>query len=118
MAKVSAELFYEDMFEGTILQSFHKMHQKTIGTKDENIYFFWGVHFSKVRAGVNIESSRKIVWLKMNKSLQIWKRKLNKTKRNEIKRNVSEFIDWNIREQLKDFKKEITEMYLRNKGDK
>ncbi len=117
-AKLSAELFYEELFNGTILEAFHKMHQKTVGTKDENIYCFWGLHFSKIQTGVTKESSRKIVWLKMNKSLQIWKDKLKKTRRVGMRKNINEFIDWNAREQVKDFKAEITEMYLRDKRTK
>ncbi|WP_405226359.1 hypothetical protein [Dokdonia sp. Asnod1-B02] len=117
-AKLSAEFFYEEIFEGTILEAFHKMHQKTVGTKDENIYCFWGLHFSKLKSGVNKEFSRKMVWLKMNRSLQIWKDKLKETTREELIRNINEFIDWNAREQIKDFKNEITEMYLGDKGIK
>ncbi|MFI1770702.1 hypothetical protein [Thalassobellus citreus] len=115
VAKISAELFYEDIFNGTIMEAFYKMQQKTMGTKDENIYSFWGLHFSKVMSGVNKESSRKIVLLKMHKSLQVWKDKLENTTREGMRKNINEFIDWNAREQVKDFKKEITEMYLRDK---
>lgn len=118
VAKTSAELFYKDIFDGTILEAFHKMHQKAIGTKDENIYSFWGLHFSRVMSGVNKESSRKIVWLKMHKSLQIWKDKLANTTREGMRKNINEFIDWNAREQVKDFKTEITEMYLNDKKRK
>ena len=115
VAKISAEHFYEDIFDGTILEAFHKIHQKAIGTKDENIYSFWGLHFSRVMSGINKESSRKIVLLKMHKSLQIWKNKLENTTRRGMRKNINEFIDWNAREQFKDFKTEITEMYLRDK---
>ncbi len=118
VAKTSAELFYEDLFKGTILEAFHRMHQNSIGMKDENIFSFWGLHFSKVRSNDNKESSRKIVWLKMNKSLEIWKDKLENTTRKGMRENINEFINWNVREQVKDFKEEITEMYLKDKGIK
>lgn len=107
VATKSAELFYKELFSSTILEAFHKMLQVGKGSKDENIYIYWGLHFSSIISGVSVDISRKITLSKMLRSLEVWETKLKSTKNPKMAENINRFIRWNKYTQIKDFRKEI-----------
>lgn len=95
IAKKTAESFYDELFNNTILDSLQRSLIHSKGTKDENIYFMWGLHFTSIKEGLSIEESKKDVALALMKSTDIWMDKLNTTKKPSIRTNITELIEWN-----------------------
>ncbi len=107
VAKNSAELFYSNLFEGTILDAFYKCLSASNGTENENIYLYWGLHFSTAAKGISIPISRKIVLSKIMESIEIWRNKLAKTVNEKHMKTIKGIIEWMERTLVSDFKKEL-----------
>ncbi len=114
IATKSAEVFYDNIFENTVLSSLNKALEIPKITKDENIYIFWGLHFTSIRAGVSAEASSLVVFSKIMDSLEMWKTKLEKTKIPEHKKTISGIIDWLSRVLARNFKKEVMKYLYKN----
>ncbi|KFF06326.1 hypothetical protein [Flavobacterium reichenbachii] len=108
IAKRTAESFYSDLFNGTILGALQSALINTVGTNDENIYFIWGLHFTSIKAGTSNEESKKDVALKLLQSINIWVDKLNTTTKPSIQKNIIELIEWNEYQLARYFIKEVT----------
>lgn len=76
IATNTAKSFYEKVFDTNIINAlFYSLHQST-GTEWEGIYFFWGLHFSRLKKG-NPENQPKMgVAYKLMKSKEAWVRHL------------------------------------------
>lgn len=110
VAKETAELFYENIFNKTFLQSFNLALNASKGTNDENNYIFWGLHFSSMAKGRNISISRRVVLYHLKRSLETWKAKLKETTNPKRREDIQRFIEWNARCQVENFKKEIMQI--------
>ena len=109
-----AEYFYESLFNDTILNSLHQSLDFARGTKDENIYLFWGLHFTTLPKGNSIAESRLHITSELLKSLDRWKERLQKVE-GPIKKNIQEIIEWNASQLAGDFFKESTSLIIRIK---
>lgn len=107
-----AESFYDSLFSDTILNSLHQSLDITKGTKDENIYLYWGLHFTTLPKGNSITESRLRITIELLKSLDRWKEKLHKSD-DSIKKNIQEIIEWNASQLAGDFIKETKSLIIR-----
>ena len=114
VATKSAEVFYNNIFEKTVLSSLHEALEISKNTRDENIYIFWGLHFTSIVPGVSTEASSLVVFSKIMDSLEIWKTKLEKTKIPEHKKTIASIIDWLSRVLARNFKKEVVKYLYKN----
>ncbi|WP_298533065.1 hypothetical protein [uncultured Algibacter sp.] len=114
IATQAAEVFYNNIFENTVLLSLHKALEISKNTRDENIYIFWGLHFTSIVPGVSEEASRLVVFSKIMDSLEMWKTKLEKTIIPEHKKTITEIIDWLSRVLARNFKKEVMKYIYKN----
>ena len=114
VATKSAEVFYNNIFEKTVLSSLQKALEISKNTRDENIYIFWGLHFTSISPGISEEASRLVVFSKLMDSLEIWKTKLEKTIIPEHKKTITDIIDWLSRVLASNFKKEVMKYLYKN----
>lgn len=93
-ASESAESFYKLAFSDSILSAFHRALRSTVGTKDENIYHIWGLHFSKLKAGYNLHMNkiRTIAFLYL--SFRHWNAHFHKISDESAKPSINSFIIW------------------------
>jgi hypothetical protein len=101
VATLAAKIFYGSLFSGTVLNAFHKMQESTKGSNSENIYIYWGLHFSSVQKGASIKESRESVCRSLLTSFYRWNDKLDETGSEATKKLIIELRDWNMKE-LKD----------------
>ena len=92
----------------------HEALDVSKNTRDENIYIFWGLHFTSIVPCISQDASRLVVFMKLMDSIQSWKTKLEETIIPEHKKTITEIIDWLSRVIALDFKKEAIK-YLYNK---
>jgi hypothetical protein len=102
----SAEVFYENLFNSTILNAFTKSIQETNGSKDEDIYIFWGLHFSTFRQVTDVQMSKNTVALKLLQSIRIWKEKLDNTADESMREDIERIIKWISQQLTKHFTEE------------
>ncbi|WP_452223717.1 hypothetical protein [Lacinutrix chionoecetis] len=115
VAKNTAEMFYSGIFKNTFLNSFYESLEASKGTDDENIYIFWGLHFSSMAKGRSLAISRRIVLYHLQRSLRTWKAKLEKTTNAQRKEDIKRFIEWNARCQVENFKPEVLNTILKHR---
>lgn len=115
IAKKTAESFYDELFRNTILHALQKSLVHTKGTKDENIYLIWGLHFTSIKAGTSNEESKKAIALRLMQSTNIWIDKLRITKRQSTRKNIIELIEWNKYQLGRFFINEIKALIAENK---
>ena len=92
----------------------HKAQENSKNTRDENIYIYWGLHFTSIVPGVSTEASSLVVFSKIMDSLEMWKTKLEKTKIPEHKKAITNIIDWLSRLLARNFKKEVMKYVYKN----
>ena len=114
VATKSAEVFYNNIFNTTVLSSLHKALETSKNSRDENIYIYWGLHFTSIVPGVSTEASSLVVFSKIMDSLEMWKTKLEKTKIPEHKKTIASIIDWLSRVLARNFKKEVMKYLYKN----
>lgn len=114
VATKSAEVFYDNIFDSSVLSSLHKALENSKNTRDENIYIYWGLHFTSIVPGVSTEASSLVVFSKIMDSLEMWKIKLEKTKIPEHKKTITNIIDWLSRLLARNFKKEVMKYVYKN----
>ncbi|GFZ84935.1 hypothetical protein GCM10011531_14940 [Aquaticitalea lipolytica] len=110
IAVKSAEVFYKNLFNSTILEAFNKSIKETTGSKDENIYIFWGLHFSSFKQVADVQMSKNTVVVKLLKSIEIWKEKLDKTTDKPMREEIERIIKWISNQLSKNFTEEIIDI--------
>lgn len=97
-AVAASEAFYRHIFDGTVLNALGQALKAVEGTRSQNIYILWGLHFSslpsagEVRANV-ANVTKNLVW-----SVDAWIRKIKTTKSHEIRRNSIRVLQSMLRE--------------------
>lgn len=107
IATRSAKVFYENVFQKPIIIALHEALKTSKKTKDEDIYIYWGLHFTSLVPSIKLEASRLVTFSRIMDSIDIWKRKLKQTKIPEHKKTIEGIIDWLSRKLARDFKKEV-----------
>ncbi len=109
VALKSAEIFYDNIFDSTVLQALNKSKFVTQNSNNKDIYIFWGLHFSSLVKGPSMEFSRKVVLSKLLESISRWSDKLKVTKNTKSSKTILEIIKWIERTMKKDFESELKE---------
>lgn len=102
IAKRTGESFYEKLFNGTILEALQKSLICTDGTNDENIYVFWGLHFSSVSTGVSLKKSKETVVDMILHAFYHFRAQLKTAKTESAKKEIVRLVNWNYN-QLFDY---------------
>lgn len=107
LAKTTAETFYVNVFENTILESLQNSMVHLKGTKNEQIYIYWGLHLARLQKGRSIQESRIRVAKKMLQSITGRKEQLNNIEDEDTKKQVLDLIKWNYNQLENNFFKEV-----------
>ncbi|MCK4678179.1 MAG: hypothetical protein KAT48_08620 [Bacteroidales bacterium] len=111
IAKKASESFYNYLFEGTVLNALQEAFEETIGTKCENIYVFWGLHFATMKKGKSIEQSRINITHLLLQSFYRWTNQAEKVSNDEISENIQRLADWDIKQLEENFSIETNEIF-------
>lgn len=104
VASGMAKKFYENIFNSSILESFHEAAKTGDGTDSENIYIFWGLHFSTLKTGESIADSRKKIFRTLLKSFYMWKEKAESSQDDHVQKVSLELSKWIETEMRTNFK--------------
>ncbi len=94
IAVKTAETFYENLFGSTISSCLHNSLSHSIGTKDEGIYIFWGLHFSTLKVGDATSNHRFEVASRLMKTKKIWEEHLISVTDPDTIKNINQRIRW------------------------
>lgn len=115
IAYKTAESFYASLFDNTLLQAFQESLEHSRGTEDENIYVFYGLHFSKLKKGISIDSSKEAIAQGLLKSIHSWQKNYSQSDDDSIKDNIQDLVKWNRNNLIKNYAKEFFNIAIRNK---
>jgi len=105
-----AETFYANIEKGeTILKAFHKGLKSISNTASENIYIYWGLHFSRLKISRSYYRNRRRVLRNLLQSLFMWFKKIKTTKSDEVRKNSIEVAKNLCNEIIRGFKPEEVE---------
>lgn len=113
-AVVAAEVFYENVFRGTVLGAVRKALKAIEATPSNNIYVFWGLHFSSIRPGSDIGVSAAKIKNEVARSVMAWIRKIKTTQSAEVRRNSIRVLGSILREIAINFPSPDTLRLVRN----
>jgi hypothetical protein len=100
-AVLAAKAFYEKIFFGPVLNAFHQAVKAIDSTPSKDIYVFWGLHFSVLLPGHDLETSQSEVRREFSIAISGWIRKIESTKNEEIRRNAIRILKSILREVLR-----------------
>ncbi|WP_321426017.1 hypothetical protein [uncultured Bacteroides sp.] len=106
VAKNVAETFYDNIFKMTVLDALQESFIHTIGETDENIYMYWGLHFTKLNKGLSIDNARLSIASMLMKAYRSWMYNFNNTNNKSTKENVRRIKNFIFRLLLSDFRRE------------
>jgi len=98
IAKLVAEDFYSNLSNDTILNSLHKAMNKTKGSESEDIYIYWGLHFSTLKKVDSVEKSRLNIAECLMYSLAKLGNKARELPAGKTKENTHRLAEWNLSE--------------------
>lgn len=111
----TAESFYNSLFDKTILEALQESLDHSKKTKDEGIYVYYGLHFTRLNKGSSMERSKKKVTLGLLRSLDTWKGNLSRSNDDSIKENIQDLIQWNVSIISRKYRKELLEIIGKEK---
>ncbi len=103
-AVAGANAFYGNLFDKGVLNAFFESIKAVRGTDAENIYVYWGLHFSTLDRGTSYEESRSRVFRELIRSFFAWLEKVKTIKNQTIKKNSIEVVRSIHTEILNNFK--------------
>lgn len=103
-AVLGANTFYSHLFDKGVLAAFFEATKAIKGTESEDIYVYWGLHFSTLGAGVSLEKSRDKVFRELLRSFFAWSGKVATTKSKTVKKNSIEVLKSIHTEIINNFK--------------
>lgn len=115
VASKTAESFYSLLFDKTVLEALQESLVHSKGSKDENIYAFYGLHFTKLNKGKSIEDSKKDITRKLLLSIDTWQNNYDKATDPTIKESIEDLIKWNKKMISKNYFKELIDIIGRDK---
>jgi hypothetical protein len=96
-----AESFYGKLFEGTVVNTFYTSMSTTDKTDSENIYVYWGLHFTRCAVSDSRRNTRFHVTSKLVTALENWN-----TRAKELKKE-----SWQIEEKRKWISKMLEKVF-------
>jgi hypothetical protein len=107
-----AEEFYSTLMNDTVLNTYHKALSKTKNTSSEDIYIFWGLHFSFFEKGTSVKETRMSIASRLLDSFNHWNRKAKLTSDSKSKRQLGSLAKWNYTQLKTRFWKEFTALFF------
>jgi len=107
-----AETFYRDAFSDSIMNGIHHAAKCATGSNSEDIYIFWGLHFTELKETDSLTSANHRVFKELYKAIHRWQEKVKTTSSSTIKKNSQDIMRW-IAVELENFdkRKHISKMY-------
>jgi hypothetical protein len=102
-AVLAAQTFYENLFGGAILTSFHRALKAIETTSSKDIYVYWGLHFTTLSPGQSTQKSRLKVRNELMHAVNAWIRHIESTRSPERKSNSIRVLRSILRELLSSF---------------
>jgi hypothetical protein len=103
IARNVAESFYQHAFDMTVLEALQIALKETHKTKDENIYVFWGLHFTRLKTGSSIRESRLTVTKKLSANVNAWKRHITGVSDPNVREGILPLIKWSYNQIVRQF---------------
>ncbi|MCC9168656.1 CHAT domain-containing protein [Pontibacter harenae] len=110
VAKNTAEAFYDNLFDNTILSALEKAIAHTRGTSSENIYMYWGLHFQSFKRGASVAENRMKVASRLLTSFYRWRDHLTKVEDPNTQESINELINWNFKQLFDHFREEVAKL--------
>jgi hypothetical protein len=107
VAKNTSEAFYEHAFNDTLSNALHKAMVHTKGHRDENVYIFWGLHFSRFSQGTSIERSKIEVAKRLVQSVQHLREHITEVRDKKTKEMITRIIKWLSSQLFEYFRREV-----------
>jgi hypothetical protein len=104
-----ATVFYDKVFDSTIVEAINYAFDEIVGTDSEDIYIYWGLHFSTLPPMVSVNLSRQTIFRRLLHSYLNWRRQLNGLKIQRTIEAIQDIKKWIARELHLNFKKEKDE---------
>ena len=98
-----ANSFYRKIFGKTIMAALHSSLNEAKGSVSENVYMFWGLHFSTIKPGISIDTSRASVLKALLRSFNNWVDYKRNDKILSLQNNIDKRIRWISRKVEDDF---------------
>lgn len=108
-AVTGAKVFYANLFDKGVLAAFFEATNSIKGTSSENIYVYWGLHFTTLGRGTSFGESRGKVFKELMRAFFAWTEKVKATKSPTIKKNSLEIVKGIYTEILNNFKPNVLE---------
>ena len=103
----TAESFYNCLFDKTISEALQESLAYSKESKDQNIYIFYGLHFTKLEKGSSVEKSKNDVAVRLLESLNSWQDNFDQANDSSIKENIQDLMKWNRTILVKNYFKEL-----------
>lgn len=91
----TAESFYNAVFDKTVLEALQESFEHSKGTNNQNIYVFYGLHFSMFKKAETLESSKNQLVKGLLENISTWKTNYNSSKNPNTKESILDNIKWN-----------------------
>ncbi|RYG22029.1 MAG: hypothetical protein EOO07_01015 [Chitinophagaceae bacterium] len=89
-----ADTFYSSLFKGTLLDAYFLASQSIKNNVSDNIYIFYGLHFSTLTTGRSISESRIAISRAMMNAFYRWYDYLPYSRNKHIKENINRLMNW------------------------
>lgn len=113
-AKNTAEEFYDNVENTFIIDCLNKTQKNLIGTKDENIYIIWGLHFATFKKKNTKSESEKYVIDRLLISLETWKEEHKKKLDKTTNDSITDYVYWIASFLDKNYQREILLKIIKN----
>lgn len=110
VAAKSAEKFYSELFNMSVLDALQFAIMETRGTKDEHIYIYWGLHLTCFKKQNNFEQNKRVLVSRILKSFHRWLERYEETTDDKIRELIKRLERWNQNQLYKEFKTETEEL--------
>jgi len=117
-AVLAAKTFYEKLFSDTVLAALHSAINAIEGTHSQNIYAYWGLHFTKFTPGLDFRASKQHVRKELMLSAIRWMEKISSSQSAEVKRNSARVLKSILRELQVNFPSSDTNEFERKIREK
>lgn len=106
IAKKSAERFYSEIEGTNIMSALYSTFDISNNSKDENVYLYWGTHFSSFPKGTKLDENKMRVADVHLGAFYTWRNRYKKSAEGKGKENLRRLMEWNFDQLLTYFKYE------------
>lgn len=91
-ARDAAKIFYTEVFGKTFLENYYIMQSEITEYSDDDVYIFWGLHFSTLQSGISEEHSKRQILNRLKNSVFGWYDNFSSTSNPKTKKTIQDFI--------------------------